>query len=343
MTSSEVHESDVASVPSARTAVLAVDDLSVDYLAAGARAHAVRKVSWSVQPGQVLAIVGESGSGKSATVKAIMGVLEPSGEIVGGRILLDGDDLLRRPAKARRQAYGAKLSMVQQDAIAALNPVMTIGGHLAEVIRAHDKSVSRPAARERAVELLDMVGIADPRRRMRQHPHQFSGGMCQRVLIAMAVANSPAVLIADEPTTALDVTYQAQIMELLIGLKERTGMSLVLITHDLALVSEYADELAVMYGGRIMEKGPVSKVSMRSAHPYTAALLKAIPDVEAGRKPLAPVPGVPPSATDLPAGCPFHPRCSWRVVACSQEMPVLEPVAKGHESACLRRAEVRSR
>lgn len=321
-------------------AVVAVEGLSVDYRTASGVAHAVRDVSWSVRKHEILAIVGESGSGKSATAKAVMGVLEPSARIVSGRIFLRGEDLLEKSNSARRKYFGRDIAMVQQDPFASLNPAMTVGRHLVEAIQAHDPSVNRKAGATLALELLDLVGIKEPARRFRQYPHEFSGGMGQRVLIALAVANEPKAVIADEPTTALDVTYQAQIMNLLMSLKDRIGMSLVLITHDLALVSEFADRIAVMYGGRIMETGPVGGVIHHPAHPYTAALLKAIPDIGVQRGPLVPVPGNPPSANDLPDGCPFHPRCPLYIPICSEQAPGLEAVAPGHRSACWRSDEV---
>ncbi|SNT48565.1 dipeptide/oligopeptide/nickel ABC transporter permease/ATP-binding protein [Rhodococcoides kyotonense] len=316
-------------------AVLEVRDLWVDFATERGVAKAVRGVSWGVGRGEVLAIVGESGSGKSVTARAIMGILErPQARVRRGAIEYDGTDLLTLPPKQRRAIYGNDIAMVQQDALAALNPSATIAVHLIEVIRAHQPEVSKADARTRAGELLAQVGIPDPAARLDDFPHQFSGGMRQRVLIAMAIANSPAVLIADEPTTALDVTVQAQIVELLLELRRTTGMSIVLITHDLSLVAEAADRVVVMYAGRVMECGNTAEVIAHSAHPYTRQLLAATPDVMVATEHLRPIPGAPPSPIRVPSGCPFHPRCTWARDICKDTRPEQIHLSATRSSTC---------
>jgi peptide/nickel transport system permease protein len=317
--------------------VLVVDGLSVDYVGGSGVAHAVRSASWPLYPGEILAIVGESGSGKSVTAKTIMGILEqPQGRVTGGRVLLKGRDLLSLSRREGQAVYGRVVTMVQQDAVAALDPVTTIGAHLEEVIRAHGSGLSRGAVRARALELLARVGIPDPASRYGQYPFQFSGGMCQRVLIAMAIANDPEILVADEPTTSLDVSIQAQIMDLLVELQASYRMSLVLITHDLGLVYERADRIVVMYAGMVMETGTTAEVIERPGNPYTQALLRARPDISTGRSRLTVVPGLPPSASRLPTGCPFNPRCPLAVDLCRSEAPMPIELAPGHESTCHR-------
>jgi len=317
------------------SAILHVDDLWVEFATDRGVAKAVRGVSWGVAPGEVLAVVGESGSGKSVTARAVMNVLErPQSHVRRGAIWYDGVDLIGLDDNRRRKILGNEIALVQQDALAALNPTMTIGAHLVEVIRNHQHGVTKKAARARAIELLTQVGIPDPAGRVDDFPHQFSGGMRQRVLIAMAIANSPKVLIADEPTTALDVTVQAQIVTLLLELRARTGMSIVLITHDLSLVSEAADRVVVMYAGRVMETGAVRDVVDRPAHPYTRQLLASTPDVAAPRGRLTPIPGTPPSAVRLPSGCPFNPRCELAQDICRELRPPEHVVAIGRTSAC---------
>jgi peptide/nickel transport system permease protein len=330
-------------IPDERWApILAVDHLSVDFNVAGTVAHAVRDVSWGVRRRETLAIVGESGSGKSATAKAIMGILEQSGAVTAGRILLEGENVLALPGWRRRRIFGRVVSLVQQDAIAALDPVMTIGAHFDETIRAHTENLSRQEVRRRALDLMARVEIPDPATRLRQYSFELSGGMTQRILIALAIANQPKVLIADEPTTALDVTTQAQIMDLLMDLRAANQMSLVLVTHDLALVAQRADRVVVMYGGIVMETGPVEEIIEHSGNPYTQALLRARPNVASGRVRLAQVPGTPPNASRLPSGCPFHPRCHLAIDRCrSIPAPAIE-LGPGHISVCHRAREAQS-
>jgi oligopeptide/dipeptide ABC transporter ATP-binding protein len=311
--------------------VLAVEGLSVHF----GLAQAVRNVSWLLRRGEVLAIVGESGSGKSVTMQAVMSVLEtPPARIAAGRVLLEGQDLLALRPRQRRRLYGSVISMVQQDAGAALSPSMKVGHQIVETLRVHQPALSRGQARATAIDLLGQVGISEAGRRYGQYPYEYSGGMAQRALIAMAIANEPRILIADEPTTALDVTVQAQIMELLMELRARRSMSLVLITHDLALVSEYADRILVMYAGRVMEEGQAADIVEQPAHPYTRKLLEATPDVQERGQRLRPIVGAPPSAARLPSGCPFHPRCSYAAAVCAEQSPARREVAAGHTSAC---------
>lgn len=320
---------------STSNAILEVRDLFVDFSTERGVAKAVRGVSWGIGRAEVLAIVGESGSGKSVTARAIMGILErPQARIRRGAIDYGGVDLLTIPDSKRREIYGAGISMVQQDALAALNPSATIATHLIEVIQAHQKGVSRKAARDQAGDLLRKVGIPDPIVRLDDYPHQFSGGMRQRVLIAMAIANSPAVLIADEPTTALDVTVQAQIVKLLLDLRKSTAMSIVLITHDLSLVAESADRVVVMYAGRVMESGPVHEIISHPAHPYTKQLLAATPDVMVTSERLKPIPGSPPSPMRIPSGCPFNPRCEKAQDICREVRPNELHLTPTRSSAC---------
>jgi oligopeptide transport system ATP-binding protein len=269
----------------------------------------VDDVSLDVARGETLAVVGESGSGKTMTFHSALGLVPSPGRVVAGQVLLDGADLLRLPPHELRQRRGADIAIVFQDPLTALNPVFTIGDQIGEVLRAHTR-LSRSAARKRAIETLERVHIPDPHRRVDDFPHQFSGGMRQRALIAMAIALEPKVLIADEPTTALDVTVQAQVLELLADLKRDTGMGLVLITHDLGVVARYADRVAVMYAGRVMEQGTADRVFETPRHPYTLSLFRSIPhlDTPAGTD-LTPIEGLPPNPALLPTGCAFEPRC----------------------------------
>lgn len=308
---------------------------------------AVNGVSLRVAQGETLAIVGESGSGKSVTGLSIMRILmRTPARIAGGEIWFerkDGtrDDLLKLSEGAMRAIRGSEIAMVFQDPMSSLNPVFPVGEQIAEGLRLH-QGMSRKAARRRAVELLEMVGIAEPSARVGEFPHQMSGGMRQRVMIAMALACNPRLLIADEPTTALDVTIQAQIMELLKELQSTTRMAMVFVTHDLNLVAEIADKVAVMYAGQVVEEGPVSEVLERPKHPYTGALLECIPerDPETGRATLRPIPGKVANPLDPPPGCKFHPRCRHAKEVCrSGEIP-LEDTGGGHMARCVRWKEI---
>nr|WP_212755625.1 ABC transporter ATP-binding protein [Flexivirga aerilata] len=302
--------------------------------------HAVRAVDGvdlEVFPGRVLAIVGESGSGKSATALASIGLLPDSARVTGSAVVA-GVDLFTAPESQRVPLRGSSIAMVFQDALAALNPYRTIGRQISDAYRRHH-SADKQTGRRRAIEVLDRVGIRDPERRVDDYPHEFSGGMRQRAMIAMAIVNNPTVLIADEPTTALDVTVQQQVLDLLTGLTDDLGMALVLITHDLGVVAETADDIAVMYAGRIVESGTVLDVFDHTAHPYTRALLQATPNLDAPSRRLAAIPGVPASGADRPAGCAFHPRCPFAEQvgeACRTIEPELtpRPGSRLHRAAC---------
>ncbi|HUZ65653.1 MAG TPA: dipeptide/oligopeptide/nickel ABC transporter permease/ATP-binding protein [Acetobacteraceae bacterium] len=293
----------------------------------------VRDLSLSVAAGQTLAIVGESGSGKSLTGLAVMGLLPPAARVTAGRVLLRKEELLGLPEAALRRLRGAAMAMVFQDPMSSLNPVHRVGDQIAEAITAHQRLGPR-AARARAVGLLRRVGIADPVRRARAYPHELSGGMRQRVMIAMAIANDPVLLIADEPTTALDVTIQAQVLDLLADLRRESGMALVFITHSLPVVAEIADRVAVMYAGEVVEEGAAAALLTAPRHPYTAALIASAP-VEGGPPP-APIPGTVPPPHALPPGCAFAPRCAHRQAPCEAAHPELAEIAPGRRTRCLR-------
>ncbi|MCP9944717.1 ABC transporter ATP-binding protein [Streptomyces somaliensis] len=314
--------------------LLEVHDLHVEFRTREGTARAVNGVTCSVDGGETLAVLGESGSGKSVTAQAVMGILDaPPGRITAGRILFQGRDLLTLREEERRRVRGARMAMVFQDALSALNPVLTVGDQLAEMYTVH-RGMSRRDARARAVELMDRVRIPAARERAGQYPHQFSGGMRQRVMIAMAVALEPALIIADEPTTALDVTVQAQVMELLAELRRETGTGLVLITHDLGVVADVADRIAVMYAGRIVETAPVHDLYRAPAHPYTRGLLDSVPRLDRKGRELYAIRGLPPSLTAIPSGCPFHPRCPRAREVCRTDVPPLHEVSADRRSAC---------
>jgi peptide/nickel transport system ATP-binding protein len=316
--------------------VLSIRDLVVDFPTDDGIVHAVDHVSYDVYAGEALGVVGESGSGKSVTYLAIMGLLDRSRVRISGQALLDGQDLLAMPSKELNRVRGDDIAMIFQDPATSLNPVMRIGPQISEAVLAHDDSATGRSASRRAVELLDLVGVPDPEQRSNQYPHEFSGGMRQRVMIAMALANGPRVLIADEPTTALDVTIQAQVMEILRAAQMDTGAATILITHDLGLVSEFAARVAVMYAGRLAEVGASAAIFEHPSHPYTNGLLASLPDMAHEPRRLSPIIGQPPSLLDVPSGCAFHPRCELRRdrAICAQERPVLVDVAPEHGSAC---------
>jgi oligopeptide/dipeptide ABC transporter ATP-binding protein len=318
--------------------LLRVEDLRVEFRTGGGLLPAVRGVSFDVAAGATLGLLGESGSGKSVTSLAVMGLL-PSGEgrISGGRITLDGADLATLRPDEVRQRRGRTMSMVFQDPMNSLNPVHTVGKQIDEMFRRHLGS-SRREARERTVELMRRVRIPDPATRANSYPHEFSGGMRQRVMIAIAIALEPRLLIADEPTTALDVTVQAQIVDLLRELRDERGMALLFISHDLGVVAPLAADVAVMYAGRIVERGPTREVYDRPRHPYTAGLLRSLPD--AGHLRLTPIQGNPPDLRIVLPGCPFAPRCPYHVPECDTAMPPLQSVGPDHESACIRVDEI---
>ncbi|MEU4012736.1 ABC transporter ATP-binding protein [Streptomyces pseudogriseolus] len=314
--------------------LLEVRDLHVEFRTRDGVAKAVNGVTYGVDEGETLAVLGESGSGKSVTAQAVMGILDtPPGRITGGEVVFQGRDLLKLKEEERRRIRGAEMAMVFQDALSALNPVLTVGDQLAEMFTVH-RGMSRKDARAKAVELMDRVRIPGARERVRQYPHQFSGGMRQRIMIAMAIALEPALIIADEPTTALDVTVQAQVMELLAELQREYRMGLILITHDLGVVADVADRIAVMYAGRIVESAPVHDIYKAPAHPYTRGLLDSIPRLDHKGRELYAIKGLPPNLTRIPPGCPFHPRCPLARDVCTTDDPPLYEVSGTRGSAC---------
>jgi peptide/nickel transport system ATP-binding protein len=326
------------------TPLLEVEDLHVYFATDDGVVKAVDGASYSVGAGKTLGIVGESGSGKSVSSLTALGLTRGRHTTISGRMMFAGRDLLTLEAADMRRVRGNDLAMIFQDPLSALHPFFTVGSQLIEAVRAH-RDVSKSAARDRAVELLELAGIPDPAGRMNRYPHEFSGGMRQRVMIAMALLNEPKLLIADEPTTALDVTVQAQILTLLQELQDRLGMAIVIITHDLGVVAEMADDIAVMYAGRIVERAPARELFARPQHPYTWGLLKSIPRLDNPREEdLTPIPGRPPSLINRPSGCHFHPRCPYVREEHRQVDPVLKPVAGNaeHEVACLLPAQTRN-
>jgi peptide/nickel transport system ATP-binding protein len=325
--------------------LLQVEDLRVTFPTEDGLVHAVDGISYSIDAGKTLGIVGESGSGKSVSSLTTLGLTRRQGAHVEGRMIFEGEDLLQMNDNQLRKIRGNEIAMIFQDPLSSLHPFNKVGKQLMEAVLIH-RDVSKAAARDRAVELLELVGIPDPQRRVDQFPHEFSGGMRQRVMIAMALANEPKLLIADEPTTALDVTVQAQILALLEDLQKRLGTAIIIITHDLGVVAEIADEISVMYAGRIVEHGSTAQIFGTPQHPYTWGLLKSIPRLDNPRgEELVPISGRPPSLINRPSGCFFHPRCPYVRDAHKRVDPRLEPVPgePGHESACLLDAAVRTR
>ncbi|MER5937774.1 ABC transporter ATP-binding protein [Streptomyces sp. NPDC001928] len=314
--------------------LLEVRDLHVEFRTRDGVAKAVNGVSYGVDAGETLAVLGESGSGKSVTAQAVMGILDmPPGRITGGEILFQGRDLLRLKEEERRKVRGAEMAMIFQDALSSLNPVLCVGEQLGEMFVVH-RGMSRKDARAKAVELMDRVRIPAAKERVRQYPHQFSGGMRQRIMIAMALALEPALIIADEPTTALDVTVQAQVMDLLEELRREYDMGLILITHDLGVVADVADRIAVMYAGRIVESAPVHDLYKAPAHPYTRGLLDSIPRLDLKGRELYAIKGLPPNLMDIPQGCAFHPRCPMAQDVCRTDVPPSYEVSEVRRSAC---------
>jgi len=318
--------------------VLEVRDLRVHFDTPAGIVKAVDGVNWHVDAGETLAIVGESGSGKSVSAMTILGLVpSPPATFPSGEVRLHGRSLLDLPESQQRKLRGNDIAMIFQDPLTALNPVFRVGDQIAEMVRVHQK-VSKAAANKKAIDLLAEVGIPNPNTRARQYPHEFSGGMRQRAMIAMALANDPKVLLADEPTTALDVTVQAQIMLLLEELQQRRNTAIVLITHDLGLVASHADRIAVMYAGRIVETGTTDEIFAAPRHAYTYGLLSSLARMDHARPAkLEPIPGQPPSLSRVPAGCAFHPRCAFATDACTAEIPELLPMApgSGHLHACI--------
>lgn len=314
--------------------LLAVEELEVEFHTREGVARAINGVNLSLDAGQTLAILGESGSGKSVTAQAIMGILDmPPAVIPAGRIFYEGRDLLTMPAEERRKIRGSDISMVFQDALSALNPVFPVGWQIGEMFRQH-RGMNKSDAYDEAVKLMERVNIPAARERVKAYPHQFSGGMRQRIMIAMAIALNPKVLIADEPTTALDVTVQAQIMSLLEELQAEYNMGLILITHDLGVVADVADRIAVMYAGRIVEQADVHDIYANPAHPYTKGLLESIPRLDQKGQDLAAIGGLPPNLMRIPPGCAFHPRCVIARERCTTDRPELLPVGPDRAAAC---------
>ncbi|GAB4068763.1 ABC transporter ATP-binding protein [Ancylobacter sonchi] len=320
------------------TPLIDIRDLRVTFNTPRGPAEAICGVDLSLKPGEVLGIVGESGSGKSVAMMALMHLLPPSATITGS-VTFHGRELVGAPRAEMDRLRGAKIGMIFQDPLTAFNPVLTVGAQIVEALRLHDAALSKRAAWDRAVELLAEVAIPQPDRRAAQYPHEFSGGMRQRAMIAMAIANRPELLIADEPTTALDVTVQAQIMDVLHKLREERGIGLILITHDLGVVAGAADRIAVMYSGRIVEQGTVDDVFYASRHPYTRGLIAALPRLDGGDGPLTAIEGTPPSLFNRPRGCAFRPRCPVALAPCGEDVPPLRR-AGVVESACWRAADL---
>ncbi|QDS35172.1 ABC transporter ATP-binding protein [Brevibacillus brevis] len=315
--------------------LLTIDNLRVNFKTYGGEVQAVRGVSFYVDKGETVAIVGESGCGKSVTAQAIMGLIpNPPGKIVGGKVVFEGAQISHLPKKELLGIRGTQIGMVFQDPMTALNPTMKVGTQIVEgFVRSHH--VSREEARKRSIEMLSLVGIPDPEKRIDQYPHQFSGGMRQRVVIAIALACQPKLVIADEPTTALDVTIQAQILDLLKRLQEEQALSVVIITHDLGVVAEIAHRMVVMYAGMVVETGTVEDVFANPRHPYTWGLMRSLPRLDEGEKQrLIPIEGSPPDLFNPPVGCPFAARCDFAMEICEQQMPVTSEFGRGHQATC---------
>ncbi|MCP5036403.1 MAG: ABC transporter ATP-binding protein [Rhodobacteraceae bacterium] len=322
-------------MPDGASQVLDVRDLNTVFRTRNGEVHAVNHVSFSLKKGELLGVVGESGSGKSVTMMSLIGLLpSPPAEVRQGQVLFDGRDLLQTDADTLRDIRGARIGFVFQDPMTSLNPVFTVGFQLREPLKRH-MGMSKRAANKRAVELLELVGIPDAAQRLKDYPHQFSGGMRQRVMIAIALACDPEVLIADEPTTALDVTIQAQILELVKELRQKLGMAIIWITHDLGVIAGIADRVLVMYGGQVVEQAPVREVFKNPQHPYTKALLETIPHVRGERaERLQVIEGQPPMLGDAPTACPFRTRCPQAFERCARENPARATISPGHDVAC---------
>jgi oligopeptide/dipeptide ABC transporter ATP-binding protein len=328
--------------------LLSIRDLTVEFGTEDGVVHAVTGVEYDVYPGETVGIVGESGSGKSVSVMSLLGLIpQPPGRVVAGTALFKGRDLIKMKKKELREIRGGVMAMIFQDPMTSLNPVLTIGTQLSEAIRTHNPGVKESEAKQRVIELLKIVGVPNPDQRYRQYPHEFSGGMRQRAMIAMAMANQPSLLIADEPTTALDVTIQAQIIEVLKAAQRETKAATILITHDLGLVAELADRVIVMYGGRVVESGDVFTIFANPRHPYTIGLMDSLPKLVGEEEMLRPISGQPPSLINVPPGCAFHPRCflSGGRPRCRTEVPPLRRVAgeSEHFSACHYAEELQER
>jgi oligopeptide/dipeptide ABC transporter ATP-binding protein len=317
--------------------ILSIKDLTVEFDTEDGVVHAVTGVSYDVGKGEVVGIVGESGSGKSVSVMTVLGLI-PAARVPQGSAMFKGRDLLKLSQRELRDIRGGEMAMIFQDPMTSLNPVLTVGDQIGEALEVHNPNLDGDGVKRRTIELLELVGVPFAEKRVDQYPHEFSGGMRQRAMIAMAIANDPEVLIADEPTTALDVTIQAQIVEVLKAAREETHASIILITHDLGLIAELADSVVVMYAGRVVEHGDVFTIFNSPRHPYTIGLLNSLARLESEREWLEPIPGQPPSLITLPPGCAFHPRCSHSQgrLLCRTDVPPLRPFGEGgdHRSAC---------
>ena len=321
--------------------LLQVRDLATNFYTDDGVVKAVDGVSYDVEEGEILGIVGESGCGKTVSALSIMRLLaDPPAKVVAGEVIFDGEDLLKLSGGAMRRIRGNRVAMIFQEPMSSLNPVLTVGRQLTETLELHLK-MSPSRARERARELLEMVGIADSEQRLKDYPHQLSGGMSQRVMVAIAISCNPSLIIADEPTTALDVTIQAQILELMQSLSRELGTALIIITHNLGVIARYASRVLVMYAGKIIETGNSREIYHNPRHPYTLGLLNSVPrlDEPTGVK-LDPIEGLPPDLIDMPEGCSFAPRCRYVIDKCTQEAPPLMSAGEVHESACWRSAEL---
>jgi len=316
--------------------LLEVKSLRTSFFTDAGEVRAVDGVSFSVEPGKLMGLVGESGSGKTASVLSIMRLLPESARIIGGEVIFEDQDLLKLSEPEMRHVRGARIAMIFQEPMTSLNPVFTIGSQIGEAVRLHQHT-NRAETRNRTIEALRMVGIADPERRIDDYPHQLSGGMRQRVMIAMALSCNPRLLIADEPTTALDVTIQAQILDLIRELQVRLGLAVILVTHDLGIVAEYADDVTILYAARVMEQAPTAELFRNPLNPYTRGLLESIPGIDGSRhRRLQAIPGSIPNSLHPPAGCRFHPRCPRVIPKCSEVDPPLENKAPNHYVACIR-------
>ncbi|MDD2955161.1 MAG: ABC transporter ATP-binding protein [Oscillospiraceae bacterium] len=313
--------------------LLEVKNLRTSFFTHVGEVKAVRDVSFHLDKGEILGIVGESGSGKSVTCMSVMRLLQDPGRIIGGEILYEGEDLVKKSEKEMRRIRGEKISMVFQDPMTAMNPVFTVGNQMIEVIRQH-RNVNKKEAHDIAVKMLGLVGIPSPEERMKNYPHEFSGGMRQRAMIAMALSCGPDLLIADEPTTALDVTIQAQVLDLMKDLQQKTGTAIILITHDLGVIAETCRRVLVMYGGMLLESGTVEEIFHHPGNPYTLGLLRSVPNPEKSRDRLEPIPGSPPDLIRPPEGCPFCYRCKYAMNKCVKEIPPLFDLSETHQSRC---------
>lgn len=318
-----------------REKLLEVENLEVSFFTPVGEVKAVGGISYSLDYGEVMGIVGESGSGKSVEAFALMGILDEPGKVVGGSVKFEGRNILDLPLRELEHIRGNRISMIFQNPMDSLNPVYTVGNQMTGVLRKHKPEMSQAQAKERALEMLSLVGITNPARRLEQYPFELSGGMCQRVMIAMGLICEPRLLVADEPTTALDVTIQAQILELMKSIKERTHMAVIFITHNLAVIAEICDKVLVMYGGRIVEQGSVEDIFYKPGHPYTKGLLRSMPrlDVEQAER-LIPIEGTPINMLNPNPGCPFAPRCESCMRICVRGMPAPAPLGENHYASC---------